>query len=191
MPDADLGTLLQEHTGELKSIAEATEKGEHEKVVDGVAELVLTLATGNPIVGALAPFARRAVAKAFGESADEMFRRELAAMQRDEERAKFLGQIDEVVASLVGQALVQIVTSQHHVKDEVVEALGGVRDDLAEFRRAFEVRVSAAHGDLVTINAQLVESGAIGIRVRSTATKTVALEKQVVKGKGSVGIELE
>ncbi len=55
--------------------------------------LVGALATGNPQVALLAPFAEKAVAKAFGNSADAMLRRELAAMEKEEERQRFAAQI--------------------------------------------------------------------------------------------------
>jgi hypothetical protein len=189
MSDVDLEKLLEPHAKELESLAEAAAKGDHDKVIDGASSLVLTLATGNPVIGALAPLARRGIAKAFGNAADEMFARELAAMQKEEDRKAFFAQIDDVVAALVGQALIQLVRTQHNVKDEVLTALGGVREDFERFRADFGRRVSE-QGETVRIDEQVVEAGGIGVRVRASTTKRVALKHQVVSGTGSVGIDL-
>jgi hypothetical protein len=115
MTDVDIEALLEPHTKDLQSIAESLAGGERGKVADGLANLAITLATGNPILGALAPLARKGIAKAFANSADEMFARELANMKEEEARREFLGQIDEVVAALLGQALIQLVRTQHNV----------------------------------------------------------------------------
>src|SRR5579863_5789015 len=115
---AELEKLLD--AKKLESIADAAAKGEREKVIDGVASLAVTLATANPYIGALAPLARKGIAKAFGNAADEMFARELEKMTKEEEKQAFLGQIDEIVAALVGQALIQLVRTQHNVTEEVI-----------------------------------------------------------------------
>jgi aminopeptidase N len=186
----EIEQLLEGHAGELKSIGQAAARGEHDKVIDGVAGLVMTLATGNPLVGALVPFARLGVAKAFGNATDAMLRRELATMEKEEERQAFLGQIDEVLAATLGQAVVQLVSVQHHVKDEVLEALGGLRSDFENFRRDFEQRLRT-QSESVRVEDLLVQDGGTGVRVRATTLKRVALERVVVTGQGSVGIDLE
>jgi hypothetical protein len=189
MSDVDLEKLLEPHSKELELIADAAAKGERDKVIDGTASLAVTLATGNPLLGALAPLARKGIAKAFGNAADAMFARELAKMEKDDERKAFLGQIDAIVAALVGQAVIQLVHTQHNVKEEVLAALGGVREDFASFRTDFEIRVKAS-GDTVRVDEQVVEGGAIGVRVRLSTTKRVRLKYQLVSGRGSVGIDL-
>jgi hypothetical protein len=190
MSDVEIETLLTPHSKELASIAEAVAKGERGKVVDQVASLVATLATGNPLLGALAPLARKGVAAAFGNAADEMFRRELAALEKDEEKKRFLDQIDEVVAALVGQALVQLVRSQHAVKDEVLQALGGVRADFERFRQDFVEKIGEKDAT-IHVDAMRVSQGAVGIRVRSSTTRRVRLQHLAVSGAGSVGIVLD
>jgi hypothetical protein len=190
MSDIDLEKLLEPQSKRIESLAEAIAKGDRDKVVDGAASLAVALATGNPLLGALAPLARKGVAKAFGNAADEMFARELAKMETEEERKDFLNQIDDVVAALVGQTLIQLVRVQHKVKDEILVALGGLREDFEAFRADIETQLKA-HGETVTVDEQLVDSGAIGVRVLPATMKRIRLRFQRVTGKGSVGVVLE
>jgi hypothetical protein len=187
MADADLGTLLEPHKSTLKDMGQSLSSGDHAKFAESAAGLVAVLATGNPQVALLAPFARKAVAKAFGNAADGMFKRELAAMEAEEDRQKFVGQIGEAVEALIGQALIQLVRVQHNVKDEVLDALGGMRAELAGFREQFAAGLG---GETVRVDRQDVEGG-IGVRVRATTSKRVWIGHQTVRGAGSVGIDLE
>jgi hypothetical protein len=188
--DVELGKLLETHKGELKTIAEAAGSGNQEKVIDAVSTLAVSLATGNPLLGVLAPLGRKGIARAFGSSVNAALTRELAALEKEEERKKLLGQIDEVVEALVGQALIQLVRSQHGVKDELLEALGGVRRDLEVFRQDFAERVASA-SETVSGDRLVVREGGLGIRVRATTTKRVVFKHMEVVGAGSVGIDLE
>jgi len=190
MADLDLEKLLEPHSRELTKIAEAAAAGERNKVIDGVAGVVLTIATGNPVVGALAPLARKGIAAAFGNAADRMFAEELAKMEKEDERTAFLGQIDSVVATLLGQAVVQLVRTQHNVKEEVFAAVGGVRKDFEHFRLDFETQVRATK-ETVIVDKQIVGSQGLGVRVRNSTTKSVHIKVQTVEGDGAVGIELE
>lgn len=190
MSDSDLEKLLEPHSKELKSLADAIAKGEHEKFVDGATGLAITLATGHPLLGALAPLARKGIAKAFGNAADSMLARELAAMEDEERRKAFLLQIDEIVAALVGQAIIQLARTQHNVKDEFLIALGGLRSDFEQFRLDFDNNVRAS-GETVVVDEQVVQDGAVGVRVRPTTTKRVRLKYQYVAGRGSIGLDLE
>lgn len=109
MADVDLATLLEPHKNTLKDMSKSLAEGDHAAFIASVAGLVAALATGNPHIALLAPLGQKAVAKAFGNAADAMFKRELAALEAEEERRAFLGQIDEAVEELIGQALVQLV----------------------------------------------------------------------------------
>lgn len=190
MSDVDLEKLLEPHKGEVKAIADAAANGNRDKVIDGAAGLAVTLATGNPMLGALAPLGREAVARAFGSAVNQALDRELAQFHKEQERQAFFGQLDELLAALIGQALVQIVRSQHNVKDEVLAALGGLRSDFAEFRRDFAARLAAFGEATVQVDEQWVRGGSIGVRVREATTKRVRLGKQIVTG-GSTGILLD
>ena len=187
--DVELQELLKAHQAELKTIAEAAGSGNRDKVIDAVSSLAVSLATGNPVLGALAPLGRKAIARAFGNSVNAALTRELAALAKDEERRAFLGQINEVVEALLGQALIQIVRSQHAVKDELLEALGGVRHDFDRFRTDFADQIGKA-GESVTVDTVTIREGGLGIRVAATTTRRVVLRHMEVRGAGSVGIDL-
>jgi hypothetical protein len=187
--DVELQGLLKAHQGELKTIAEAAGTGNRDKVIDAVSSLAVSLATGNPLLGALAPLGRKGIARAFGNSVNAALTRELAALAKAEERSAFLGQIDEVVEALLGQAVIQIVRSQHAVKDELLDALGGVRRDFETFRNDFAEQIAKV-SESVAIDSIMVREGGIGVRVAATTTKRVVLKYMDVIGVGSVGIDL-
>jgi hypothetical protein len=116
-----------------------------------------------------------------------MLREELAAMEKEEERQQFVAQLAEPVEALVGQALIQLVRVQHNVKEEVLEALGGLREDLAGFREEFaralgnyDVRLDLAEG----------ESGGVGVRVRADTRKRVWIKHAIGRGPGSTGVDI-
>ena len=188
--DVELAELLKAHQGELKIIAEAAGSGNQEKVIDSVTSLAISLATGNALLGSLAPLGRRGIARIFGNSVNAALTRELAALAKDDERKVFLNQIDEVVEALLGQALIQIVRSQHAVKDEVLDALGGMRRDLEVFRNDFAAQLASAPENVRVDSLIEVVDGGIGVRVAATTTKRVVLTHMVVRGPGSVGIDL-
>lgn len=187
MADADLGALLEPHKTTLENIATSLAAGDSAKTAGSIAALVGALATGHPEIAILTPFAQSAVAKAFGNSADAMLRRELAAMVAEEEKQKLAAQIAEPIEALIGQALIQLVRVQHNVKDEVLAALGGVREDLAAFREQFARDLSAFD---LRLDRVLVEEGAIGLCVGPEARKRVWIADMTVRGRGSIGIDL-
>jgi hypothetical protein len=188
--DIELQKLLEAHKGELKTIAEAAGSGNKEKVIDVATSLAVSLATGNPLLGALAPLGRKGIARAFGNSVNAALTRELEAIAKDDERKQFLGQIDEVVEALLAQALIQLIRSQHAIKDEVLEALGGVRRDFEAFRNDFAARVASA-SENVRVDTMIVRDGGLGVRVRASTVKRVVLRHVEVVGPASVGIDLE
>lgn len=142
--DVELAKLLKGHEGELKAIADAAGTGNREKVIDAVSSLTVSLATGNPVVAALAPLGRKGIARIFGNSVNDELTRELAALASAEERRNFLNQIGGVLEELLLEALSQIVRSQHAVKDELLQSLGGMRQDLEAFRNDFAAQLASA-----------------------------------------------
>lgn len=188
MADAYLGALLEPHKATLKEMSQSLAQGDHPAFVEKTAGLVAALATGNPLVALLAPLARAGVAKAFGNAADAAFAHELAAMEAEEDRKRFVEQLAEPIEALIGQALIQLVRVQHNVKDEVLDGLGGVREDLATFRAEFAAAIPT---ETVRVEHQEVTAGAIGVRVRAETKKRVFIARQEVRGAGSVGIDLE
>jgi hypothetical protein len=186
----ELGSLLADKTDEIHAIGEAVRDNDRGKVVDGITGLAVTLATQNPLLGALVPFARAGVAKAFGVATDELLRRELAVLEKEEERRELIAQLDAVLTTALGQAVVQLVRTQHQVKQELLDAVGGLRSDFEPFRQCFQASLGADAAPAVELEQQLVEHGALGVRVRAETTRRVVIRSQRVTGPGSVGIEL-
>jgi hypothetical protein len=187
MADAELGALLEPHKNTLKEIAQGIASGNGIKVASAAATLVAALASGHPEVMLLAPFAEQAIAKAFGRSADAMLGRELAALEAVEDRQKFAAQIAEPIEALIGQALIQLARIQHRTTDEVLENLGGLRDDLAAFREQFTQELD---NTAVKVDRLIVKSGATGVRVSPQAKKCAFISYLEASGNGSIGIDL-
>jgi aminopeptidase N len=187
MEYTELGALLEAHKSTLKELAQSLVSNDGAKTAGLAATLVMALATGHPEVAILAPLAQRAIAKAFGNSANATLRKELAAIQAEEAKRAFAAQIGEPIEVLIGQALVQLIRAQHNIKDEVLNVLGGVREDLSGFRKQF---AQESAGSAATIDAQLVSAGATGVRVRESSTAHVFIARQEVSGGGSIGIDI-
>lgn len=168
--EVELGALLKAHQGELKAVAEAAAAGNTGRLIDAASSLAVSLATGSPLLGALAPLGRKELARAFGNSVNAALTRELAAVAKAQERRAELQEIEAVVEALLGEVLIQIVRSQH--------ALHDARGPLAEACATVRVEVLTVSG------------GGIGVRATSATTQQVALSRMDVTGVGSVGIEL-
>jgi hypothetical protein len=75
--------------------------------------------------------------------------------------------------------------------DAMLEALGGVRADFEMFRKEFEEMLDVAGTSVAAqIDTQMVEGGALGVRLRASTTNRVVIRYQQVRGHGSVGTEL-
>ena len=184
MADVQIRDLLTKHESQIDTLGQRLLAGDDEGFAAAMVGLVTTLASGVPLLGALAD---KVVARAFAGSANAMLRRELAVLQQEEDRRRFVGELGEAVEALIGQALIQLATMQHNVKDELLQALGGVRSDLAEFR----TELAGQLGDYsVRLELQEVLEGGVGVRVSSQSQKRVWITTQRVRGKGSVGIDL-
>lgn len=179
-----LQTALAEHGEDLHGIATALRADDAETAVTKLGALLGKLASSVPVVGTLAGDAAGA---AFRRSAYGRMQAALKARTSEEAREALLADLAGVVEALIGQALVQLVRVGAHRQDEVLDALGGLRDDLDDFRADFAARL--AHAD-VTIDHQRVLDGALGVRVRPDAGRTLRIGTQEVRGAGSVGIEL-
>jgi hypothetical protein len=185
-----LGALLKAHQSELKAVAAAAANGDQQKTIDATSSLVVALVTGNPILGALAPLGRKGVARAFGCSVNAALTSALASLAEEDERRTFLNQIGDIVEVLLGQALIQLIRSQHAVKDEVLDALGGMRRDFESFRADFAAQLAAVPESVRVEEIVEVLDGGIGVRVSAATTTRVVLKQLVVRGTGSVGIDL-
>jgi len=188
MGDVDLEKLLKDHQSELKALGEHLAGGQREKFIAGAAALVGTLATGNPSVGLLKPFAEKLIARAFASAADERLRVEIEAMKGEDDRRAFVNQIGDALQVLLDEAVLQMVRVQHNVAGELAEKVEGcMREELGDFRSAFAGNLG---GYMVRLEEQVVRDGATGVRVGPNASKCVFIRRMDVAGKGSVGIDL-
>jgi hypothetical protein len=158
--------------------------GKAEEVAQGVVALVTTMASGVPVLGALA---QQGVAKAFAASSQGALRREYEALEREEDRKQFAEQVADPIAELIGQALIQILRVQHRDSEDVVRQLGGLREDLEGFRKEFATRLTEA---AVVVDELEVVDYAVGIRVGPSTRKQAKVGKMTVGGRGT-GIVLE
>lgn len=184
MKELVLADALEAHQESLQAMGKALIDKDKPRFVTEAIGLVTTLATEHSVLGA---FAKEAIARAFGESANAILSKQAAEWEREQSQQAFIDTLAERVEDLLGQALIQIVKSQHDVKQEVIDALGGLREDLAGFRTDFANRL----GFDQHIEHELVVDGATGVRIRAGSSKRVFVRQQTVSGAGTVGVEIE
>lgn len=191
--------VLAAKSSEMKQISEAAAQalaGKEEgwkKVASAIASLALTLGAG-PAAGALAPLGVEVIAKAFGDSAaTRVFKQELATLAKEEDQQALANRIADTLSVTIGQALIQIIRSQHTISDENLAALGGLRDDFEAFRNEFGQRIESdvARVAAVQIREQHVDGhNSIGVRVLPETQQRVLIDVQRVGG-GATGVVLE
>lgn len=189
----DLGELLTKESAVLTKLAEATVDRNQHNVTAGLANLLTALLTDVPVLGTLL---EKTVLRAFANSVNAQLDAELAALAADADRRAFAAQIAEVLEPLIGQALIQIVRSQNNLASEqkqaIVAELGGLRDDLADFRADFARELTAGSLEPDTVRLDLInirDQHSIGIRVGAGTTKRVFVKRMEVSN-GGVGIDL-
>jgi hypothetical protein len=181
MANVVLGDLLDKQDKEVEAIGKAILGGKRDEAVSGLAGLAATVFSGLPIGGLV----KEGVAKAFASPANVVLEQQIEAWNKEQEGTRQVAAIKDAIEVLLGQTLIQVVKSQHAVDDGVVAALGGLRDDLAEFRAT----VSAGLGDAaVHVDLHEVTDGAVGIHVRGRAASRVFIKRLVSTGKGTTGI---
>ena len=183
----DLGELIKQHGADLKEAAAGLAEGKHEKVVAALGAIILGIATGHPEIGLLAPFIEAGARRAFANSASRCLDAAIAAAKSDEEKSEFVAQIADSIEALLGQSLIQMVHVQHHTKDEIIEALGGMCKELADFREDFQDRLDDKG---VRVDVQRIRNGATGIRISEGARARIWIGEMTVAGAGSVGIDV-
>lgn len=164
---------------------------DHDGAIASLVGLTTAVLTGVPGLGGLA---KAATARAFANSATAKLRAELEALEREERQREFLGNLGQAVETLLGQALIQIGRMQHAIKDETLEALGGVRKDLQDFRERFEHELKTAnqeaqHAD-VHIGRVEAHDEATGVRIEGlkvSSSKVTFISEVQARGR-SVGV---
>lgn len=186
MSDFVLGEQIEKHRGTLEAMARALAEGKQGAFVAETAGLVSALASGQPLLGALV---KQGFASLFASSANAVLDTQIAAWNQELDRQDLIARLAEAVEVLLGQALIQVIRAQHGIADELMQALGGVREDLAGFREDLAARAAAAHAAL-RIEQALVSGGATGVRVRAGSRKAVIIRQATVTGAGTTGVEI-
>ena len=186
MSDFVLGEQIEKHGGTLEAMGKALIEGRQEAFVAETAGLVSTLAVGHPLLGRLV---EHGFARLFASSANAVLDKQIAAWNQELDRQQLVARLAEAVEALLGQALIQVIRAQHDVKDEVMQALGGLRQDLAGFREDFAARAAAAQAAL-RVEQELVSGGATGVRVRAGSSKALLIRQGTVTGAGTTGVEI-
>jgi hypothetical protein len=187
MQRMDLGDFIRRQSAELKDAATGLAEGRREKLIAALGAMALGMVTGHPEIGLFAPFIEAGTRRAFGNSASRRLDAALAEAKSEEEKAVLVARIADSVEALLGQALIQMVHVQHQTKDEIIEALGGLREDLADFREDFQDRLDT---EGVRVNFQRIRDGATGIRISEGARARIWVGDMTVIGSGSVGIDV-
>lgn len=185
MSDFVLGEQIEKHEGALEAMGKALIEGKQEAFVAEAANLVTTLASGQPLLGALV---EQGFARLFASSANAVLDKQIAAWNQELDRQQRMGKLAEAVEVLLGQAIIQVIRAQHGIKDELMEALGGMREDLAGFREDLAARTAAASAAL-RVEQEVVSGGATGVRVRASS-KAVIIRQGTVTGAGTTGVEI-
>jgi flagellar biosynthesis component FlhA len=182
----ELATLIKEQKSNLEAVGTGLVERKGEKVVTALAAMVLAVVTGHPEILVLTPFLQEGVRKAFAATAARKLEKAIAELSAEEEKAKFAAQIAEPIEALLGQALIQMVRVQDRSKEEIIDALGGLREDLADFRQDLKDKLDddGVHIDLVRVG----EHGT-GIVLSTGARVSIRIKEMKVSGPGSVGID--
>ena len=184
----EIVTLLERNSSQLETLGTKLIEGKRDECVAALVGLVTGIASGCPLLAALA---KAGVARAFASTATERLLLEYKSYEQQKDRERFIGDMALNVEALLSQAVLQLVRVQHNVHDDVLRALGGLRDDLADFRERFAAALPAAEHEAARLELQEVSGGALGIHVSSRSQQRVFVARQVVSGAGSVGIKLD
>lgn len=186
MSDFVLGDEIEKHKGQLQGMTKALTEGKRADFIAETASLTVSVATGVPMLG---PLVKPVVARAFAASANAVLEKQIAEWNQELDRRDLVQRLAEAIEVLLGQALIQIIRAQHGVTGEIIDELGGLREDLAGFREDFAARAAAAGVD-VHVQQKLVSGGATGVRVRASSSKAVRIVQDEVTGPGTTGVEI-
>lgn len=179
-----LGELIEKQKEQIELLTRDLLAADHRGALARLSALATEVLVDVPGIG---PVARELIGRAFAAPANVILDRQIAAFRHEQERGALVAEVGELIELLLGQALAQIVHSHHDAKDEVLGALGGLREDLAGFRAAVQAELGESQ---VRVMVQEVADGAVGVRVRPNAQRRVLIDRQAVRGPGSVGIDL-
>jgi hypothetical protein len=182
--ELELSDLLQKERAAIEKVGEDLLAGKKEEVAAGLGGLFVSVLSGVPALGGLA---KGALAVLFASPANVVLEKQVEQWREEQDHQRFVQDLSDVIEALIGQALVQIVRSQKRESEDVVAALGGLREDLATFREEVGERMTTFD---LHVQLQEVSEGAIGIRVSGSSRKRVFVDRLVVRGGRTVGIEM-
>jgi hypothetical protein len=180
----DLGSALLASKSEVTQLSQRLAARDADGVKSALLGLVTSATTGVPALGALVDIGAREV---FANTATKRLLQEAARFDADDERCAERELDAEATAArvevLLGQALIQIVQSQHRLSEESRAALsrdlGGVNEQLRGFREDFVKELSRfrdrsaapptpCHHDsgasaAVVVRAMKVQAGGVGV----------------------------
>ncbi|HEY5961391.1 MAG TPA: hypothetical protein VIV60_32760 [Polyangiaceae bacterium] len=179
--DCDIGSILDDRSSEVEKLASALTERDAEKTAGAIAALIASLATGSAALGV---FANTAVQMAFVSPATKRLLAEVAKYEGEQDRATMIARIRDEVELMIGQALIQIMRSQHNISDELMEKLGGLCDAFEQFRGEFEEKVTPHPALLVE---KLEVRGGTGVCISDSARSHMrVLHAIVTEGVGFV-----
>jgi len=184
----ELRQLIEAHAEDLEQLGKAIIDRDRESAAATVARVLVNVATGVPLLGRLAS---TLVLKAFANTATARLLAEYELYAQEQARARLMATLATSLEALIGQAVVAVLDAQQGARDEMFEALGGLRRDLADFRAEFTAALPALPTPSVRVDLQEVFAGALGIRVSTESRKQLFVAHQRVSGPGAVGILLE
>ncbi len=176
----DLQTALKPHDKTLDTLVDAAAQRDQPTFLAATGRLLAEIATDLPIVGKLV---QTGLSAAFARSAWAQMERALADAHTEDARRAQLTDMGGVFAALLGQGLAALVNHQDAQHDAVLAAVGGLRDDLTEFRADVRQQAHAVHIDFQDVQ------GGLGFRVGPDAGRSVFIKHQRV-GPGGVGFEI-
>lgn len=188
----ELGELLASDSKALAKLGEAAIERDEPKFTAQLGSMLTTLVTSVPVLGTLV---EKSILRAFANSVNAQLDAELANVQAEAERRAFADQIAETLEPLIGQALIQLIRAEHNLADEqkrfMTAELGGLREDLAQFRDDFAKQLGAGAGEATVHLEHFAVSGqdSTGIRVGANASKRVFVRRMEVSD-GGTGIDL-
>lgn len=180
----DLLRLLDDRSKEIEALGRELIAGKPQRVAGALAALLTALATQSPV---LATWASDVVQKAFIPPATRRLLNEIARHDALEAREAFIRDLCERLALVIAQGLLQTVETRAENRAEVLQALGGLRDDFAEFRRDFAQALPPSF-EALRVDELFVEGG-IGISVCGSTTARMAVGSARVTG--GIGVKLE
>jgi len=174
--DLEIGSILDGNGKDLAELGTAIIGGESQKVAGALAGLVASSVLGAPALGGLA---NAAVQHAFVVPATKRLMEQIAEYKMEQDQAVFIAKIRDEVEVLIGQALVQIVRSQNNVNETLVEKLGGMAGEFAEFRAEFQ---RGLDGHEAVVLGMLEVVGGVGVRISANAQSRMRIGHAKVTG---------